>query len=56
MKQGSVTIFNNSNKADSKNKNISIIELDLSIKDNDYVRLYLEKFWVNFISLTKKWK
>ena len=38
---GSMAILNTGNIVDSKNRNIHIRELELSIEDNDYVRLML---------------
>ena len=46
---GSMIISNKSNSVDSKNKNIHIRELELSIEDSDYVRqlflIYLQEFF-----------
>ena len=41
MELESMIISNNSNSVDSKNKNIHIRELELSIEDNDYARWIL---------------
>ena len=38
MEFESMIISNNSNSVDSKNKNIHIRELELTIEDSDYVR------------------
>ena len=41
MQFGSMIIANNGYNVDSKNKNVLIRELELSIEDSDYVRLLL---------------
>ena len=48
MELESMIISNNGYTVDSRNKNIHMRELELSIEDSDYVRTFLEKC-LNFL-------
>ena len=49
MEFGRMTVSNNGYNVDSKNKNVYITQLELSIEDNDYVRYWFSSFISVFI-------